>query len=183
MQDQAIFSDEVVSIRPVRKEDEAPWLDMIHETLADLRPWMSFAQQPPTRQDVHEWLQAQPKSWENGTNYAFAIQEVPTGGLLGSCILNQIDPHNRLANMVYWVRSSRRGQGIAGRAARLLAEFGFRRLQLLRIEIVVAEQNTASLRVAEKTGAKREGLLRNRILVGEKVFNAVMHSLIPEDLL
>jgi RimJ/RimL family protein N-acetyltransferase len=52
---------------------------------------------------------------------------------------------------------------------------------LLRAEIVVAVGNTASLRAAEKSGARREGVLRNRITVGEKIFDAVMFSLTPQD--
>jgi RimJ/RimL family protein N-acetyltransferase len=81
----------------------------------------------------------------------------------------------------YWVRSRRRGQGIAARAARLVARFGFERLGLLRAEIVVAVGNTASLRAAEKSGAQREGVLRNRITVRDKIYDAVMYSLIPQD--
>jgi RimJ/RimL family protein N-acetyltransferase len=35
--------------------------------------------------------------------------------------------------------------------------------------------------VAEKAGAKREGVLRNRLIVRENVLDAVMWSLIPQD--
>ena len=70
---------------------------------------------------------------------------------------------------------------MATAAARCLAAFGFRQLGLLRIEIVVATANTASQRVAEKLGATCEGVLRNRILVRDRVHDAVMFSLIPSD--
>jgi len=46
----------------------------------------------------------------------------------------------------------------------------------------VATGNTRSLRVAEKAGAQREGFLRNRLLIQDKAHDAVMHSLIPQDL-
>ncbi len=45
----------------------------------------------------------------------------------------------------------------------------------------MAVGNRPSLRVAEKVGAKREGTLRNRILVRDRTYDAVMHSLVPED--
>ena len=35
---------------------------------------------------------------------------------------------------------------------------------------------------AEKAGATREGILRNRLVVRDKVYDAVMFSLIPGDL-
>lgn len=64
----------------------------------------------------------------------------------------------------------------------LVARFGFDELKLRRIEIVAAINNKASQRVAEKAGATREGILRNRLVVRDKVYDAVMFSLIPGDL-
>jgi RimJ/RimL family protein N-acetyltransferase len=182
------LSDSVITIRPVQLEDAEPWFEAVQETLNDLRPWMSFVQQEsgreyPSRQDIVHWLGIQVESWAKGANYAFAIMDANTGALLGSCLLNGLNPLYRMANVVYWVRTNARGRGTAGRAVRLLARFGFHELGLLRLEIVVATVNQVSQRVAEKAGARREGVLRNRILVGEILYEAVMYSLIPDDLL
>ena len=64
------------------------------------------------------------------------------------------------------------------RLTRLLAEFGFEALGLIRLELVIEPQNTASQRVAEKAGAKREGLLRNRLTINGKSRDAWMYSFI-----
>ena len=79
------------------------------------------------------------------------------------------------------MRTGATGRGVATRAARLAGEFAVTQLALLRAEIVVAVGNMPSQRVAEKCGAKREGILRNRLIVREKVFDAVMYSLTPQD--
>jgi ribosomal-protein-serine acetyltransferase len=63
-----------------------------------------------------------------------------------------------------------------------VARFGFNELKLNRIEIVVAVRNTASLRVAEKVGATREGVLRSRLVAHGQIHDAVMFSLIRGDL-
>jgi RimJ/RimL family protein N-acetyltransferase len=47
---------------------------------------------------------------------------------------------------------------------------------------MAATGNKASQRVAEKAGAVREGILRNRITVHGRVLDAVVFSLIPPDL-
>jgi len=70
---------------------------------------------------------------------------------------------------------------VATATVRLLSAFALKELGLIRIEIVVAAGNIASQRVAEKSGAKREGILRNRLAAGDRVFDAVMYSLIPSD--
>jgi len=80
------------------------------------------------------------------------------------------------------VRSSWTSRGVATASSRLIAGFGFDHLGLNRVEIVVAKENLASIRVAEKAGAKREGELRSRITVRDSVYDAVLFSLIPQDL-
>jgi RimJ/RimL family protein N-acetyltransferase len=87
-----------------------------------------------------------------------------------------------MANLGYWVRTSRTGEGIATKAAKSALRYGFEKLGLHRIEIVVADDNKPSLRIAEKLGAVREGLLRNRLLIQGTSYDAYMHSLIPEDI-
>ena len=71
---------------------------------------------------------------------------------------------------------------MATAAARLLVKFGFGDLKLSRIEIMVVVDNKASQRVARKTGAMREGVLRSRWIVWEKVYDMVMFSLISQDI-
>ena len=64
----------------------------------------------------------------------------------------------------------------------MAARFGFEELGLHRIEIVAAVENIASQRVAEKAGAVREGVLRKRLLIRGESQDAVLFSLLPEDL-
>ena len=103
------------------------------------------------------------------------------GRLLGGCGINYLNRVYQFANLGYWVRSSQTRRGLATAAARCVAAFGFRELGLSRIEIVSATANTASHRVAEKLGATREGVLRNRMPVRDRVHDAVIFSLIPSD--
>jgi RimJ/RimL family protein N-acetyltransferase len=83
--------------------------------------------------------------------------------------------------MYYWVRSSRTGEGIAARAIRLLARHGFESLGFQRVELVIAVENEASIRAADKAGALREGILRNRMYVHDAVHDAYIYSLVPAD--
>jgi ribosomal-protein-serine acetyltransferase len=73
-------------------------------------------------------------------------------------------------------------RGVASRAARLIARFGFRELGLQRLEIIAATENHASQRAAVKAGATREGVLRKRLLIHGRPHDAVMHSLVEEDM-
>jgi ribosomal-protein-serine acetyltransferase len=181
MQLNTTLTDGSVTLRQMQLSDSPIIFEAVLESLTDLEPWMSWAHDGYSVEENLNWLESQPKGWEEGTDYTFAIIDACDGSYIGGCGITHINPAYRLANLGYWVRSGRRGQGFAGRAARLAARFGFEQLNLIRAEIVVAAGNTASLRVAEKAGAKREGTLRNRMVVREAVYDAVMHSLIPQD--
>ena len=51
----------------------------------------------------------------------------------------------------------------------------------MRVEIVVAIGNLAGQRVAEKAGALRQALLRNRLIHRGEVRDAYMFSILPSE--
>jgi ribosomal-protein-serine acetyltransferase len=135
-----------------------------------------------TMDDVLLLVQGYVTLWNDGDAYMFYVLDQATADILGMAFLNQVDPSNQIASLGYMVRSARTGKGIATEAARRVAVYGFEKLGLRRIELVADEANAASLRIAEKLGATREGLLRNRLLVNGKSRQAYLYSLIPADL-
>ena len=176
-----ILTDGIITLQPPTIDHIPMLVEAVQESVVEIMPWMGWCTQEYNAEDARSWLSAIPAAWVSGTQYALVVTDAQTGKILGGTGLNHINYQYRLANLGYWVRTSVTGRGIATRAARLVAEFGVKQLGLLRAEIIIAVGNKPSLRVAEKTGARREGVLRNRLLVREKVLDAVMHSLIPQD--
>ena len=175
------LTDDIISLRPYRLSDTEETYRAIRESLAELSPWLPFAHQDYSSKESRAWIKQRPGEWKRGNTYDFAIFDAKDGAYLGGCGINHINNNDFLANLGYWIRTSRTGNGAAPAAARLLAGWGLKALGLKRIEIVVAAGNTRSQRVAEKAGARREGILRNRILVRDKTYDGVMFSLIPAD--
>lgn len=175
------LSDGVVSLRPFLQSDAALLYAAVCESLAELKPWMSWATNQYSRQDAWNWAEASIQHWDNGTYFGFVITDPADGVFLGSCSLSHINTTYRFCNLGYWVRTTRRGQGLAGRAVHLAARFAFERLELARVEVVIGVDNAASLRVAKKAGAHYEGILRNRMVVRNDVLDAAMFSFVPAD--
>ena len=171
--------DEEILLRPFQVRDAPDLYGAVHESLADLKPWMSWATDGYSELTAREYITAARARWEEHTFYAFAVTR--SGELLGACTLSSIHPIYHLCNLGYWVRTSCRGRGVAGRAAKLAARFAFEYLGLIRVEIVVSVGNHASLRVAQKIGAHDEGVLLNRMVVGRSIHDAHMYSLLPSD--
>lgn len=166
-------------LRPFRLTDSTKLYQAVHESLAQLKPWMSWAIDGYTEATAREYITVARARWDEHTFYAFAITRADE--ILGACTLSSIHSIYHFCNLGYWVRTSCHGQGIAGRAARLTARYAFEHLGLIRVEIVIGLGNHASQRVAEKIGAHDEGILLNRMVVGRSVYDAHMYSLIPSD--
>lgn len=175
------ITDGAVLLRPFRMGDAQETFDAVRESLHELKPWMSWASDDYSLNDAREFIRITRGRWQEGTLFAFAITDAKSGIVLGGCSLSHIHPVYHLCNLGYWVRSSRRGEGTACRATRIAARYAFEKVGIVRVEIVIAPENKASLRVAEKVEAHYEGLLRNRMVVGSEVYDAHMYSLIPQD--
>jgi ribosomal-protein-serine acetyltransferase len=181
MFNQPLLTDKIVALRRFHPRDVDALYAAARESLDDLIPWMSWAHPAYSRDEVAEYVRIVGESWDAGRYYAFAITDARDGMMLGVASLSHVHPVYHFCNLGYWIRSSRRGNGLAARAARLAAKFGFEQLGLIRAEVVIAVGNEASLKVAEKSGAQREGILRDRVTVREQIHDAVMFSFVRAD--
>ncbi len=177
----SLLTDGVVALRTFRADDAVSMCAAVQESLEDLKPWMSWAHDGYVQKESQDWITVAQARWNEGSYFGCVITDAKDSMFLGGCSLSQIHPLYRFCNLGYWIRTSQRGHGFAGRATLLASRFAFERLKLSRVEIVVAAENTPSQKVAEKIGAHREGVLRNRLVHHDALQDAVMYSLIPSD--
>ena len=176
------LTDGSILIRPYR-EDDAPLLyEAVRESIAEVAPWLSWCHENYSIEESREFISSRTRASQGDEWYSFAAVEEPSGRFAGGVGINFINRVHQIANLGYWIRTSAAGRGFATRAAQLAARFGFEQLGLQRIEIVAAAGNLASQRVAEKAGACREAVARKRLLIRGKPQDAVVYSLIEEDL-
>jgi RimJ/RimL family protein N-acetyltransferase len=175
--------DDAILLRRYQAEDVAPLYEAVRESAKELHPWLPWCHENYELKDSFDWVLSRDLAWDGSEEYSFVILDARSKLFLGGIGLNQIDKANKVANLGYWVRSSQTKNGIATRATILAAQFGLFTMELQRIEIVAAVGNIASQRAAAKAGASREGILRKRILLYGKAHDAVIYSLVAEDLL
>lgn len=151
------------------------------ESVSTVGRWLPWCHPGYRREDAIRWIERCRSDAEGGEPCAFGVFD-GNGMLLGGVGLNRFDNLHRSANLGYWVRTQAQGQGVAARATRRLATFGFEALGLCRIEIVAAVENLASRRCAEKAGARFEGIARHRLMIDGKPVDAAVYGLLPADL-
>ncbi|MFN8635565.1 MAG: GNAT family protein [Chloroflexota bacterium] len=102
------------------------------------------------------------------------------GPVIGRVML-VVDPPNRSASVGYGLLPAYWGRGLATEATTATVAYVFERLSLDRVWARADPRNVASLRVLEKVGMQREGLLRKEVLRrGERV-DRVYYGLLREE--
>jgi ribosomal-protein-serine acetyltransferase len=172
----AVRSALEVRLRPYRLDDAPALWEAVQESMAELQPWLPWCHPAYSIHESRSWLQIQVAAFQQGAAFEFAML-APDGRFLGGCGLNQIDR----ANLGYWVRTAATNEGVATRAVHLLRDWAFEKTDLIRLELVIAVENQKSLRVAEKAGASREGVLRKRLFLSGVAHDATMFSLTKGD--
>jgi len=136
-----------------------------------------------SREDARHWIARGRLAWRGiGDECALAILDRATDELVGSIAINHWQPEYCTANLGYWIRQTRQGRGAASAAVRLLARHALHATNLQRLEIVVATDNTASRRVAEKAGAQFEGIARKRLVLHGQPVDVAIYSIVASDL-
>lgn len=171
-----------LQLRVPAESDEVTLLAAITASLPELQRWLPWCQGGYPREACRDWIAAAVASWHASREFSFVLFDRNSNRLVGSMGLNRVDTIGRWANLGYWLHTDAAGQGYATEAATAVARFGLDVLGLQRIEIYADVENRASRRVAEKIGAKFEGVARNRAPIAGVNYDAAVYSLIPGDL-
>lgn len=99
------------------------------------------------------------------------------GELAGGIGLDPLsDIHSGTAELGYWLGEPYWGKGLASRAVGLLLPYAFGELFFIRLQAKIFAENRASMRVLEKNGFVREGVMRKHISKNGIVSDAVLYA-------
>jgi len=125
------------------------------------------------------WVERQWARADNGTGLSQAIADAGSHEALGAVVLMSRQPGT--AEIGYWLIESARGRGLGSRAVALVARWAVTEARLARVEALVEPGNTASRRVLERAGFRREGHLRSYLVFDRRRADALIYSLLPSD--
>lgn len=166
-------------IRPYQMDDLSPFIEAVNESVSSVSRWLEWCHKEYTLSEAETWFELCKKNIEAGAAYECGIFSKESGQYYGGIGINHISREHKYANIGYWIRQSQQGKGIASRAVSAIARYGFTKLNFTRLEIIAAEGNTASRRVAEKSGARFECIAKNRLMVHGRLHDAAIYSFIP----
>ncbi len=100
------------------------------------------------------------------------------GTVLGAVGLHAVDMHRGRTEIGYWTAPWARGQGVAVRGLRLLADWALADLGLRRVDLYAEPTNLASQRVAESAGFVRGNIVRGGIALRGRRRDVVRFTLL-----
>ncbi|ABY93105.1 GCN5-related N-acetyltransferase [Thermoanaerobacter mathranii subsp. mathranii str. A3] len=103
------------------------------------------------------------------------------GKLIGTCGYVFIDEKNMTGEIGYVLGKKYWNKGFMTEAVKKVIEFGFKKLNLNRIQARCKVENIPSERVMQKVGMKFEGILRETVFIKGRFWDMKMYSILKRE--
>ena len=128
----------------------------------------------PSIDETIEFLKLNSRKRSRNFEYNYSIT---CDDLVIGAIALRINQHqNHIGEIGYFIDESYWNRGFATRAVKIVEKIAFKELNLARIELPVITMSKADIRVAEKCGYHKEGLLKNRITLKNRYADAFLFA-------
>jgi RimJ/RimL family protein N-acetyltransferase len=131
--------------------------EAVASSLPELRPWMPWAQEPPTVPAMIQVLAAGDSNFSDDKEWQFIVAEPDSTRILGATGLHRRDSSDNL-EIGYWIRTDSTHRGLATIASRALTTAAFAYLpDITTVEIRMDALNVRSAAVPPKLGFRLDG--------------------------
>ncbi len=165
-----------IYFRPLEVSDEP----QLRRWVNDPRVWATLQHRGPINAAREtEWIESLGKST---SDYTFGIVVKENDRLIGSTGLHRINPVTRSAAFGLMIGEvSQHNRGYGSEATRLAVRYGFRELNLNRIELSVYADNWRAIRVYQKAGFVHEGCLRQAVYRNGRYLDEYRFAILREE--
>lgn len=136
-----------------------------HQSLSDTEAFIQYALDQYKNKQIAPW----------------GIEHKQDKKLIGTIDFVRWLPEHRIAEIGYVIAPDYWGRGIATEAANAVIEFGFTKMNLIRIEAKCFKENIASARVMEKAGMTLEGIIQKGIFAKNKHWDLKLYSILRDE--
>ena len=134
-------------------------------------PWTTLDQS-------RDHIAATRAAYADGSGMRLGVALRGTGQLIGNVSLHRFVDASRRCELGYALARAHWGAGYVSEALQALLDYGFTALDLNRVEADVDPRNTASARVLEKLGFRKEGFMPERWIVQGEPADTVYYGLL-----
>tara|TARA_R110002050_G_scaffold215109_3_gene351253 strand:+ start:76 stop:603 length:528 start_codon:yes stop_codon:yes gene_type:complete len=145
---------------------------------------MAHVYEPFTIEETKQRFEERTQPWNDKAEQwlCFAIDELNSGGKIGSIGLKIINHQAKIAEVGYLLKMEAHGKGLASEALSLIKQYAFTTLHLNKLVATCSSNNIGSYKVLEKAGFLREGCLKQNSMLKGKYIDDYIYGLCLSDL-
>jgi ribosomal-protein-serine acetyltransferase len=176
---QSIVVSNDILLERIAPSDATVIFEAIESNRAWLAKWLSFLSYTKELKDTRAFIATVAEKREETGNEVYVIwYKGDFAGLIG--YLNT-DKVNEKTEVGYWLVENLTGKGIATLCTKMLAELAFEKMNMNRVTIRCAVENTPSENVARRLGFRFEGIEREGERYIDHFFNLKVFSLLKSE--
>jgi RimJ/RimL family protein N-acetyltransferase len=174
-----MLKGERIKLGPIKREYIELYLKWFNDP--EITQYLSMFR-PITRMWEEDWIE---NLKNRDDTIAFAInitEENDIEKLIGNCGLHAIDWKNRVAEVGITIGEKEyQNKGYGTEAMEMLIEYGFKTVNLNRIQLRVYEFNIGAIKSYNKIGFVEEGRMRQAIFINGKYHDVIFMSILQEE--
>jgi ribosomal-protein-alanine N-acetyltransferase len=164
-------------LRPFTPDD----LDHVYKGLSNADIIKYYGISFKSKQSAKEQMKWFSDQQENETGAWWAICSKDTGKFIGAGGLNDLVKEHRKAEFGFWLLPEYWGNAFMGEAIPQILDFGFKELNLHRIEGQVESHNTNCKKALQKMDFTHEGTIRHAEVKNDRFINIEIYSRLSSD--
>jgi ribosomal-protein-alanine N-acetyltransferase len=179
----ALLEGQRVQLREPGFGDYREWVSVRRQSRAFLQPWEpTWSHQEFETAAFRDRIRHYRRERENGTAYTFVIVPKGIGGIAGGITLGKVQ-HGvcNSGELGYWMGAAYAGKGYMRESLDLVITYAFESLGLQRVEAACIPENARSVRLLEKAGFVREGVMRAYLRINGVRRDHLRFALLKED--
>ena len=174
-----MLKGERITFGPVKKEYIESYLKCFNDP--EITRYLSMFR-PFTRMMEEDWIENL-KNRDDTIVFAIILpDENNVEKLIGNCGLHAIDWKNRVAEVGITIGEKEyQSKGYGTEAMEILLEYGFKTVNLNRIQLRVYEFNSRAINSYNKIGFVNEGRMRQAIFINGEYHDVIFMSILQEE--
>lgn len=175
-----IFVNKNITLKEIELSDAADIFNTLVSQREYLGKWLPFVELTEELEDTEAFVRSAVDSPQKENEPVFVIHF--NGEFAGLVGFRDTDMINRKTEIGYWLSESFQKKGIIIQSVRSLIKFAFVELDMNRIQIRCAVNNTRSSNIPKKLGFKFEGIEREGELFPDGTFRDLeVYSLLDKE--
>lgn len=172
------ISEEII-LKSLYFEDSEELFELTTSNRVHLSNWLPWVEKSKTTKDSRSFIEFTLEKYaKNDGIHAGIWHHNRLAGVIGHHGINQ---SNKSTSLGYWLGEKFQGNGLVTSSVKAFTRYTFEKMDLNRIEIRCATENTKSRSIPEKLGFQLEGISRQSERINSGYVDHAVYSLLKEE--